>query len=249
MQLTVVGCSGSFPGPESPGSAYLVEQDGYRVLLDLGSGALGPLQRYVALDALDAVLLTHLHPDHFADLCGYYVARRYHPTVACAAPLPVYGPAGTQDAVVAAYGSVSAEALGEIMTFHALGSGPLALGPFTVTAARTAHPVECNALRVEAGGRALVYTGDTGPCPAVTGLAAGADLLLCEAAFQDGLDNPPDLHLTGRQAGAMATAASVGRLVVTHVPPWFDPAAAVAEAAREFAGPVEQARSGATYEV
>ena len=77
MRLTVVGCSGSFPGPDSAASCYLVEADGFRVLLDLGNGALGPLQRYADIYAVDAVLVSHLHSDHFIDLCSYYVALRY----------------------------------------------------------------------------------------------------------------------------------------------------------------------------
>ena len=95
MRLTVVGCSGSFPGPDSPASCYLVEQDGYRVVLDLGNGALGQLQRYVSLDDVDAVLISHLHVDHVIDLCSYYVARRYRPAgplAAAARRRPVWHP-------------------------------------------------------------------------------------------------------------------------------------------------------------
>ena len=95
-----MGCAGSFPSPDSPASCYLVEADDgdgrtWRVVLDLGSGALGPLQRYTRLDALDAVVLSHLHPDHFVDVCGLYVARRYSPDGPVAGALPVYGPAAT----------------------------------------------------------------------------------------------------------------------------------------------------------
>ena len=106
MRLTIVGCSGSFPGPESPASCYLVEApyDGrtFRLLLDLGSGALGALQRHADLGEIDAVALSHLHPDHCLDLCGYYVVRKYHP--AGARPrLAVYGPEGTSERMARAY--------------------------------------------------------------------------------------------------------------------------------------------------
>ena len=88
------------PAPTSPASCYLVqaEADGrtWNLLLDLGSGALGPLQRHLSPDDLDAVLLSHLHPDHCVDLCGLYVMRRYRPGGARPADrLPVHGPAGT----------------------------------------------------------------------------------------------------------------------------------------------------------
>ncbi|MDQ1641319.1 MAG: hypothetical protein QOJ90_670, partial [Actinomycetota bacterium] len=79
MRLTVIGCSGSFPGPDSPASCYLVEADGFRVVVDLGNGALGPLQRHCAIGDIDAVLLSHLHPDHVMDVLSLYVARSYDP--------------------------------------------------------------------------------------------------------------------------------------------------------------------------
>ena len=96
MRLTVIGCSGSFPGPDSPASCYLIEEQGFRLLLDLGSGSLGPLQRHARLDGIDAVCLSHLHADHCLDLCGYWVARTYRPE-GPAPQIPVYGPAGTAE--------------------------------------------------------------------------------------------------------------------------------------------------------
>ena len=104
-------------------------------------------------------------------------------------------------------------------------------------------------MRVEHGDRSLVYSGDSGPCDQLVDLAASADLFLCEASFRDGDDNPPDVHLTGREAGLLAARASVDRLVVTHVPPWHDPAQARTEARASYDGAVELARSGASYEI
>ncbi len=109
MRLTVVGCSGSFPGPDSAASCYLVEADGFRVLLDLGNGALGPLQRYADIYAVDAVLVSHLHSDHFIDLCSYYVALRYRDPDVPPQPVAVHGPAGTLARLGAAYGTTEAE--------------------------------------------------------------------------------------------------------------------------------------------
>ena len=79
MRLTVLGCAGSFPGPESACSAYLVEAQGFRLLIDFGSGSLSALQRYADMNAVDAIMLTHLHCDHMLDACSYVVVRRYDP--------------------------------------------------------------------------------------------------------------------------------------------------------------------------
>jgi ribonuclease BN (tRNA processing enzyme) len=129
-----------------------------------------------------------------------------------------------------------------------IGPGGWTLGPFEVTTARTAHPVECYAVRLTADGRSLVYTGDTGPSADVVELARGAEVLLAEAAFAEGPDLPAGLHLTGRQAGEHAAAAGVGRLLITHVPSWIDADAQLA-AAREVFGPTELVRHAAVYDV
>ncbi len=118
------------------------------------------------------------------------------------------------------------------------------VGPFRLAVAPVVHPVEAYALRLEAFGRSLTYSGDTGPCRALGDLAAGSDLLLAEASFLDGVPHPEDLHLTGREAGQAAAAAGVGTLVVTHVPPWYSREHAVEEASATFTGPVVMAVPG-----
>ena len=256
MRLTIVGCSGSYPGPESAASCYLreAEHDGrtWRILLDLGNGALGQLHRYADPLSIDAVFVSHLHADHCLDLCGYYVMRKYHPT-GPQPRIPVWGPEGTAERMARAYDLPEAPGMTEEFAFMEYGSrehdGPVELGPFRVEAHQVVHPVTAFALRVTADGRTLVYSGDTGPCPALDEAAAGAHLLLAEASFQTGDDNPPDLHLTGADCGRTASSAGVERLVLTHVPPWHDAAVAEAEARAEWSGPVELARAGATYEV
>lgn len=246
MRLTVLGCAGSFPGPDSPCSSYLVEADDFRLLLDFGTGSLSGLQRYASLTSIDAILLTHLHADHILDACSYVVVRRYAPEGPYP-PLPLYGPAGTAARLAGAYGEGSLE---DVYRFHDLAPGTFLIGPFSVTVDRVNHPVETYGVRVEHGGRALAYSSDTAPCDALIRLAQGADLFLCEASYPDGVDNPPDLHLTGREAGEAASKAGVARLVLTHlVAAWASEAASFAAAEAAFAGPVEVARFGARYEV
>lgn len=252
MRLTVVGCSGSYPGPESPASCYLVqaEHEGrtWSLLLDLGNGALGALHRYVDPLVVDAVLLSHLHADHCIDMTSYYVLRRYHPA-GQQPPMPVWGPRRTARRLARAYDLPKKPGMREEFRFHRHRDEPVRIGPFEVEAVPVVHPVESYGFRVRAGERVLAYTGDTGPCAALDRIAGGADLLLAEASFRSGDDNPPDLHLTGTEAGEVAARGGVGRLLVTHVPPWHDPADALAEAAAVFDGPLELARAGAVHEV
>jgi ribonuclease BN (tRNA processing enzyme) len=112
-----------------------------------------------------------------------------------------------------------------------------------------AHPVTAYGLRILADGRTLAYSGDTGTCDALVETARDADLFLCEASFVEGGDNPPDLHLTGAEAGVMATEAGARRLVLTHVPPWHDPQVMLAEAHLTYDGPLELAVPGETYDI
>ncbi|WP_203336033.1 MBL fold metallo-hydrolase [Nocardioides limicola] len=252
FRMTVIGCSGSYPGPESPASSYLLEcaHEGrtWRILMDLGSGALGVLHRYADPLQIDAVFLSHLHADHCLDLCGYYVLRRYHPT-GHAGRIPVWGPHGTADRMARAYDLPLDPGMHEEFDFRIHDGLPVQVGPFSVVTTPVVHPVEAYALRVTAEGRTLTFSGDTGPCRGLDEAAAGADLLLAEAAFMEGKDNPPDLHLTGREAGEAATKAGVGRLVLTHVPAWHDPKVALEEAADVYDGPIDLAHTGAVYKI
>jgi ribonuclease BN (tRNA processing enzyme) len=251
MRLTVIGCSGSYPGPDSPASCYLLEAEHegrtWRVLLDLGNGALGVLQRHIDPVMVDGVLLSHLHADHCLDLCGFYVLRKYHPE-GPQPRVPVWGPLGTAVRMAKAYDLDEDPGMNEEFEFLPY-SGPILLGPFTITPAKVAHPVAAYGLRIEADGRTLAYSGDTGTCSALVETAHDADLFLCEASFLEGHANPPDLHLTGAEAGRMASDAQARRLVLTHVPPWHDPQVMLREAAETYDGPLELAVPGKTYEV
>ena len=261
MKLTVIGCSGSIPGPESPASSYLVQapfQDGtFSLVVDLGPGAVGALYRYLDPSRVNAFALSHLHPDHCLDLCAYYVLARYSP----AGPLPrqpVYGPPGSAERLSRAYDvppldpdTVDNPTLAGHFDFHDWQQSQQ-IGPFTVSTARVDHPVEAYAIRIAhdvPDGGTLVYSGDTGPCEALVELAAGADLLLVESSFRERPDNPPRLHLSGRQAAEVGARAGVGAVVLTHIPPWHDRDEVLAEALPHFAGPLSLAVTGATWEI
>ncbi|MCW2770204.1 MAG: fold metallo-hydrolase [Aeromicrobium sp.] len=253
MRLTVIGCTGSFAGPDSPASCYLLEApfDGriYRLLVDLGSGAFGPLQRYSTIRDIDAIALSHLHADHCFDMSGFYVVSRYHPAGAFDR-IPVHAPDGAGDFLVAAYGVEENTGMREQFDFQPWqDGGTVQLGPFTVTSVRVNHPVPAFAMRIATADRTLAYSGDTGPTEALLDLVAGADVFLCEASFVESGTNPPNLHLTGAEAGDYATRGGVGRLLVTHIPTWTDRAEVETDVKTAWDGPYELVTAGSTYDV
>lgn len=248
MFLTVLGCSGSIGGPTSPASGYLVEVQGVApVVIDMGPGVLGALQRYVAPETA-TVLLSHLHADHCLDVPGLLVLRRYSPEAERAGRVPLIGPSGTAYRI----GVASAEEPGAVDDL----SDTFDVGSWDVTpevemrgddgevglrvrADRVDHPPESYAMRLSSeSGRVLVYSGDTAYCDSLVQLAAGADVLLCEASWTHEEGRPPGIHMSGAEAGRTARLAGVGRLILTHIPPWTDSEAVRAEAAAEFDGEV-----------
>lgn len=271
MKLTVIGASGSFPGPGSPASCYLVTAQGvaedgvtprtWRILLDLGNGSLGVLQRYIELEELDGVLFSHLHPDHCMDLCGMHVAIRWNPEGWHRDRMPVYGPTATADRIAEAYGMDPEPGMHEDFDFRVWRPGRTErFGPFRLTPVPVRHPIdEAYAIRVEAdepdgeGGtvtRVLTYSGDTDACEGLVEAARDADLFLCEAAFHEGRDDGIDgVHLTGLRAGQTAAQAGAKKLLLTHLPVWNDPQRAVLEAREAYEGPMAVAVSGLSYGV
>ncbi|GIH74838.1 MBL fold metallo-hydrolase [Planobispora longispora] len=249
MKLTIIGCSGSFPGPDSPSSCYLLEAEGFRMLMDFGSGSLGTLQRHIGLYDVDAICLSHLHADHCLDLCPYHVVRTYSPDGPFG-KIPVYAPADASRRLAAAYGMPEEPGLETAFDFVRLTPGVFEIGPFAVTAGRVNHPVETYGFRISHGDRSVAYSGDTGESAELVRLAAGADVMLCEASYLDDPDLPPNLHLNGRQAAEHAAKAVADTLVLTHLVPWYDKDRILEEASRGgFDGRVELARSGAVYDL
>jgi ribonuclease BN (tRNA processing enzyme) len=250
MRLTVIGCAGSYPNASSPASCYLIEHDDTRIVLDLGNGSLGELQQYLdPLDesALAAVVLSHCHVDHCADVASLYVMRHYGP-IPATTPLPLLGPSDTRSRIAAIYGMADAAQLDRQFDVRMLGSGPLTIGPFQIEAVPAAHPVEAYSIRVTADGMSVTYSGDTGPTRQLVDLSRGTDIALFEASFV-GTGNAPDLHLSGAEAGRIAKEADVGLLVLTHHVAWNDEDEVLAEAVAEFDGPIEQARPGMTIDL
>ncbi len=252
MRLTVLGKWSPYPPAGGACPGYLVDAGGVRILLDCGSGVVASLHRVCTAFDLQAVVLTHLHPDHVTDI---YVlrnelayGRRAGPA---ASPLLLFAPAGADEALAAWLPRPqSRREFASGFTLRALEEGGGEVGGVRLRFAPTAHPVPCHAVEVAAGGRRLVYTADTGPSPEVEALARGCDLLLCEATLQEA-DEPLAVslgHLTGSLAGSLAARAGVRRLLLTHLHPEGDVQETQAAAAKEFAG-AEVVQEGSTYEV
>ncbi|WP_084039467.1 MBL fold metallo-hydrolase [Demequina sp. NBRC 110053] len=254
VELTIVGCAGSTAGPDSAASCYMVshaDADGrtWRLVLDLGSGAIGPLQRYCDPARVDGVLVSHGHPDHCADLGALDVLRRYGPSRDEDPPrIPLLGPEGIDRRI----GDVSgdpADRGAATYDFRPLAHGDVTrIGPFTIEAARANHPVPALAFLVSAGRSTLLYTGDTDRCAEVDALAArpGVSLILGEAGWAHREVNPPGVHMNGDQLGRMAALSGRAALVVTHVASWVDPEPTLVQARAHAPGAV-LARPGETH--
>ena len=263
MRLTVVGCAGSFPHADSAASSYLVEADDaagrtWRVVLDLGNGASGPLHRYVDPGEIDALAISHLHSDHVADVVVLNVYLRYHPE-GPRGPVRLLGPADTPQRLAEIAGSDPATDTNGQFSFEPWADREvIRVGPFEIEPVRVNHPIEAYGMLVTGPAEGdpsrrvvLAYTGDTDDCPALDDLARDADLLLSEAAFLEGgpSDDVRGVHLTGLRAGEVAARAGAKRLVLTHLAMWNDAGVSLAEARRAYSGPIDVAEPGAVYSV
>lgn len=247
MKLTVVGCAGSYPSATSPGSCYLLEHEGQHLLLDLGNGALGALQNHIDIDdpaSLAGLVLSHCHIDHCADTASMFVQRHYHPHRTFA-PLPLLGPDDTHHRLTSIYGMHDPSMLDTVFDLRRLADCPATIGPFEIRATPAAHPVEAFSVRVTAGGRSITYSGDSALHPGLVELALGTDIALFEASFV-GHDNPPNLHMSGADAGRAGTEAGAALLLLTHLVAWNDDAKVIAEATAAYSGALEVARPGMT---
>lgn len=238
MSVTVLGCDGSYPGPGGAGSGYLLRGGGATVWMDCGPGTLAALQTHVGLHEVDAVVVSHEHPDHRTDLEGFMVACAY---IVRRDGIPVWATAGARQ-----HGY---HTRAPTLLFTDLCDGDrFDVKGMSFVASRTDHGPDTMAFRVEADGRSLGYTADTGPGWAPSQLGAPLDLLLSEATFTFDREGHSQ-HLSGRQAGEMAREAGARRLVLTHLWAITDRAALRAEAEVAYGAKVELAKAGRTYEV
>jgi ribonuclease BN (tRNA processing enzyme) len=241
MKLTVLGGCGAWPDAGGACSGYLVESDSFVLLIDPGYATLPLLLQLMPAERVDAVLVSHGHPDHCADLNPLLRARAFRDDPA--GVLPVASPRDALDAVLALD---RPGALNHAYSLDEFDPGDaFALGPFTIESRLLPHHVPNAGLRLSDGRHVLAYTGDAGSDPATVTLARRADLFLCEATYVDSVPADSLGQLcTAREAGELAAKAEVARLVLTHLLPGTDPSAAIDAAAMAYRGPIEVARSG-----
>jgi ribonuclease BN (tRNA processing enzyme) len=241
MKLRVLGGCGAWPAAGQACSGYLVEHDGFRLLVDPGYATLPCLLEVIGAEAIDAVLISHSHPDHCADLHPLLRARTLREDPA--PPLAVHTLPHAVDRVLVL------DRPGMLNDAYALrdfaGGGRFAIGPFEIQIWLLPHSVPNAGVRLSAAGQTLAYTGDTGPSPDLLNLARGADLFLAEATFPDHVPADSARHLSSaRQAGENAARADVGHLMLTHLWPGSDPLATGVAAQRAYDGIVTVARGG-----
>jgi ribonuclease BN (tRNA processing enzyme) len=244
VRLTVLGGCGGWPTVGTACSGYLVEHDGFRVLIDPGYATFPRLLQHCDAASVDAVLVSHGHPDHCADLNPLLRARALadHP----APRLPVHAPPGALSAVLALDRPGMLDDAIELCEF--VPGSAFGVGPFSVRTWLLPHWMPNAGLRLQAAGTSLAYTGDTGPSPDLPALARDADLLIAEASYPEHVpdDSVPYLS-SARQAGRVAAAAGAGQLVLAHLMPGTDPDAAVSAAAAGYDGGITVAMPGLVH--
>lgn len=239
----MLGCSGTYAAPGGACSGYLVESGGVAVLFDAGAGTLARLQCHLPIEQLDAVVLSHSHPDHWVEMPIMRNAMRY---VLHRSGLPVYSTAETLGLISA----VSHEHVSPTLELHQISDGAeLTVGGLHIRCSRTDHPPETLGFRVDDGVHRFAYSADTGPDWGFEQFGGDIDLGVCEATFRDGVEVDSPVHMTALEAGSMARESRVRRLVITHLLPGADAEGARAEAESAYGAPVELARSGLVLDI
>lgn len=241
--LTVLGSSGTYAGAQSACSGFLVRTDDSTVMLDAGPGTLANLQEHVALEDLDAVVLSHCHPDHWLELPVMRNAFRY---IVGREGLDLYLTAETLALAV----SLCSGELEPTFVPHVITDGSeFDVGSLHFRCSLTDHPVETLAFRVEHDGRAFGYTSDTGPGWSIAELGTDLELVVAESTFVEGSPLASPVHLSARQAGEQARAAGARRLAITHVLPESDVVESVEEAAAAYGAAVDVATVHRTFTI
>ena len=213
MNLRVLGCGTPFPRRNEPCSGYLLSGGESSLLMDCGSGVFGELVEHVDPNDLSGIWISHMHPDHFADMPA---VANWALNTNSAKKLLVYGPERWDTRLDYFLSGDERSGLSKsIFEIGYISDGLVVeIGRFRLTSRAVHHSVAAFGVRIDSGERSFAYSGDTGPCAALTELASGVDLLLCEA----GAEKESEYHLTAQQAYEVALSSQAGRLLLTHIP-------------------------------
>ncbi|MBI9106299.1 MAG: MBL fold metallo-hydrolase [Spirochaetales bacterium] len=241
MTLTVIGSQGAYPAADNPSSGYLLQHEGFSLMLEFGSGVLFKLHEVLDINSLDAVYLSHFHADHIADIgCLQYAVKVQTDIGNTSGVLPIYAPDGTDEF--------------EKLTYHEYTKGvpvspdeSLTIGPFECRFLENPHPTRCLAIRLSCGGKSLVYTSDTGWNDELVSFAEGCDLLLCESSLFNRFYGMVSGHLTSGEAGRLAKGCGTGMLLLCHFPHYGIREELILEAEETFSGEIALALPASVF--
>jgi ribonuclease BN (tRNA processing enzyme) len=236
MKLTVIGFWGGYPKKNAASSGYLLEHDGFQLLIDCGSGVLAKLQNVIQPEELDSVIISHYHPDHIADIGVLQHARLIQGFLRKEMPvLPIYGHHFDQHE----FAKLTYKKITEGIAYES--NEVLTVGPFQVSFLKTNHPVPCFAMRIEVGRKVLVYTADSSFKEEFIGFSRDADVLLCECNFYGNQNGKSAGHMNSIDAGRLAREAGAKQLILTHLPHYGNLNNLITEASSEFTGIIKLA--------
>ncbi|MDQ0268837.1 MBL fold metallo-hydrolase [Cytobacillus purgationiresistens] len=244
MNFTVIGSCGGYPKANEASAGYLLEHKGFYLLIDCGSAVLSKMQSFFQPEDLDAVIISHYHPDHIADIGVLQHARL------------IQGFLGMKRDCLPVYGHALDEQEFAKLTYKEITKGipyesemPINIGPFTITFLRTDHPVPCFAMRIEADGHAIVYTADTSFKEELVTFSKEANLLVSECNFYSHQEGKGAGHMNSHDNGKLANSANVKHLLLTHLPHYGTIDKLKDEASAYYKGPISLAEFGLSFHI
>lgn len=241
MKLTIIGYWGGYPATDQASSTYLLEKDGYTIVLDMGSGGLAKLQKHINIMEINTVILSHYHADHIADigvLQHAWLVQSY--ITGNQKVLPIYGH------------NEDSEAFHQLTDDYTEGKAynpheVLKMGPFFIRFLKTKHSVPCYGMRITDGDHTIIYTADTAFQQEWIPFCKGADLLLADTNFYSGMDAAKAGHMTSDEVGTIAKAANVKEVILTHLPHFGEHEQLVQETRKVYQGKVSLAYEGLVW--
>ncbi|TFB22072.1 MBL fold metallo-hydrolase [Filobacillus milosensis] len=241
MEVKVIGFWGAYPEKGEATSCFLLKKNNYHLIVDLGSGALSRLQNYIEIKDIDAVVLSHFHNDHVADVGSFqYACLVQEQLNQLSVKIPIYAATDSptafkqlnhQATVARAYDAIN----------------PQQIGPFNITFMKTKHPKPCYAMRIECGDDVIVYTADTSYFKELVTFSENADLLIAECSFYKGMNGTKAGHMTSEEVGRLASKANVNEVWLSHLPHFGEHQQLFEEASELYQGRMKLAYEGLTW--